>query len=89
MVAAERYPWMVTLFLDHGARINNRNDQGRNPLMEAVFWGRAENIMILLAGGADQKMKDRKGCKAIDFTTQSEENTEGRHSRADGVGMSI
>ena len=85
MVAAERYPRMVTLFLDHGARINSRNDQGRTPLMEAALWGRAGNVMILLARGADQEMKDRKGCKAIDFTTLSEENTEERHSRAGGV----
>ena len=35
--------------------------------------------------GADQEIKDRKGCKAIDFTTRSEENTQERHSRAGGV----
>ena len=70
MVAAERYPRIVTLFLDHGARIKSRNGQGRTPLMEAAVWGRAGNVMILLARGADQEMKDRKGCKAIDFTTR-------------------
>ena len=85
MMAAERYPRMVILFLDHGARINSRNDQGRNPLMEAALWGRAGNVVMLLARGAGQEMKDRKGCKAIDFTTRSEENTEERRSRADGV----
>ena len=86
MVAVERYPRMVTLFLDHGARINSRNDQGRTLLMEAALWGRAGNVMILLARGADQEMKDRKGCKAIiDFTTRSEESTEERHSHAGGV----
>ena len=37
MVAAERHPYMVTLFLDHGARINNRNNKGRTPLMEAAL----------------------------------------------------
>lgn len=41
MVAAERYPRMVILFLDHGARINSRNDQGRTPLMEAALWGQS------------------------------------------------
>lgn len=84
MVAAERYPRMVTLFLNHGARINSRNDQGRTSLMEAALWGRAGNVMILLARGADQEMKDRKGCKAIDCITRSEENTGERHSRAGG-----
>ena len=85
MVAAERYPRMVTLFLDHGARINSRNDQGRTLFMEAALWGRAGNVMILLARGSDQEMKDRKGCKAIDFTTRSEENREEIHSRAGRV----
>ena len=35
--------------------------------------------MILLARGADEEMKDRKGCKAIDFITRSEENMKERH----------
>ena len=62
MVAAERYPRMVTLFLDHGARINSRNDQARTPLMEVALWTRTGSIVILLARGADQEMEDRKGC---------------------------
>ena len=32
-----------------------------------------------------QGNKRSKGCKAIEFTTQSEENEEGRHNRASGV----
>lgn len=62
MVATKRYPRMVTLFLDHSARINSRYDQGRTPLMEAALWGRTGNVMILLARGADQEINDRKGC---------------------------
>ena len=52
-VAAERYPRIVTLFLDHGARINSRNDQGRTPPIEAALWGRTGNVIILLARSAD------------------------------------
>lgn len=81
-VAAERYPQMVSLFLDHGAWMNSRNDQRRTPLMEAALWGRAGNVMILLARSAYQEMENRKGCKAIQSTTRVEENTE---ERAGGV----
>lgn len=76
MVAAERHPCMLTLFLDRGARINSRNKKGRTPLMEAALWGRFENTRILLARGADKEAKDREGRKAIDFTSQSEKNAE-------------
>ena len=76
---------MVTLFLDRGARINNRNNKGRTPLMEAALWGRFENTQILLARGADKEAKDREGRKAIDFTSQSDVNAEERHIRAGGV----
>ena len=40
MVAGERHLRMVTLFLDHGACIDSRNDQGRTPLIEVALWGR-------------------------------------------------
>ena len=76
---------MVNFFLDHGARINSRNDQGRTPLIEAALWGRAGNSIIPLATGAGQELKDRKGCKTIDFTTRSEEHMEKRHSHVGGV----
>lgn len=58
MLAAERYPWMGTLFLDHGAWIKSRNDQGRILPMEAALWGRAGSVVILLARGADWEMKN-------------------------------
>ena len=75
-VAAEMYPRIVILFLNHGARIRRRNDQGRTPPMGAALWGGAGSVLILLAKSADQKMKDQRGCKTIDFTTRSEEHTE-------------
>ena len=54
--------------------------------MEPALWGRAGNVMILLARGADQEMKDsKKAARPIDFTARSEENREERHSRAGGV----
>lgn len=65
-------------------RENNRNKKGQTPLMEAALWGRAENVGILLAAGADKDMKDREGRRAIDFTTQSEENKEERYVRSGG-----
>ena len=50
MVTAERYPRMVTLFLDRGAQSNSQNNAGRTPLMEAALGDRFENSRTLLAG---------------------------------------
>ena len=76
MAAAERYQRIVNLFLDLSARINSRSDEGRTPLMDAALQGRAGKVMIFLARGADQEMKDREGYEAIEFTARSEQDTE-------------
>jgi ankyrin repeat protein len=47
-VAAEKHLGMVSLLVKRGSNVNNRNAQGRTPLMEAALWGRAENVRILL-----------------------------------------
>ncbi len=37
MVAVRKQLYIITLFLDRGARINNRNDKERTPLIEAAL----------------------------------------------------
>ncbi|MCJ1336972.1 hypothetical protein MMC09_002250 [Bachmanniomyces sp. S44760] len=74
MVAGESHLFWVSLVSDRGARINNRDNQGRIALMAAVLRGRLENPRIVLAREADKEAKDGEGRKTIDFTSQSDKN---------------
>jgi len=38
--------------LDHGANIEDRDDNGFTPLFEAVDCGNVENVRLLLSSGA-------------------------------------
>jgi ankyrin repeat protein len=37
LVACEKHPAMIKLLLDHGAKLDHQNKDGRSPLMEAAL----------------------------------------------------
>jgi ankyrin repeat protein len=45
----------VTCLFDHGTRINQRDDKGRTPLIEAIRNGHTDVLRLLLSEGADQE----------------------------------
>lgn len=70
--------WVV-LLLRHGANIEAKNAKGRTPLQEAVLegsdngvWAVANSaIGILIAHGADVKVKDKYGQGLVDLAAQN------------------
>ena len=59
---------VVSILLDAGARIDDRDARGRTALMIAAEGGRTDIAKLLLARGADASLKDRDGKRAVDLT---------------------
>ena len=60
--------FMVRYLIEHGIDINaTTRRSGFTALMAAACYGRVEITKILLDYGVDQKAKDSKGFKAVDF----------------------
>jgi uncharacterized protein len=59
---------VVSILLDAGARVNDRDARGRTALMIAAEGGRSEIAKLLLARGADASLKDKAGKRAVDLT---------------------
>ena len=59
---------VVSILLDAGARIDDRDARGRTALMIAAEGGRSEIARLLLARGADAALKDKAGKRAADLT---------------------
>ena len=60
---------VMTLFLDHGARIDDQDNRGRTALMIAAELNHAAAVDLLLARGADKSLKDKQGKTAGDLTS--------------------
>lgn len=68
----EDRPRMVGLLAEHPeTRINQRGENGVTALHLAVLKGSAETVGILLARGADPRIRDESGRTALDFARQS------------------
>jgi ankyrin repeat protein len=60
---------VITLLLDRGARIDDRDNRGRTPLMIASELNHTIAVELLLARGADKSLRDKQGKTAADLTT--------------------
>ncbi|PHH87826.1 hypothetical protein CDD83_8360 [Cordyceps sp. RAO-2017] len=81
MAACEACPEMVDLLLAKGADVNAADLNGRTPLIEAVSWGRLQNVETLLRYGADKTLPciDRERLLlAVHCARTPEENAQSR-----------
>lgn len=85
LATSESHPSMVSLLLEHGAKVNAANKDGRIALMEAALWGCRESVEILLKAGAHKNMRDCAGRRATDFARDTHINREERFQRAGWV----
>jgi len=67
---------MVSPLLGRGTDVNNRNNRGRTPLMEAALRGRTEIAKLHLQNNADEAIKDRSAYIALDFAAPHTRNSE-------------
>lgn len=68
LAAKEHDKEYVEIILKHGAKVNERDlNYGDTALMWAVNAGQFENILCLLAQGADPFIKNKKGETALDL----------------------
>lgn len=84
LAACEKYSAVTKLLLDHGARPDHQDNEGRTPLMEAALWGRIENVKCLLEYGANRKLRDIHCHRAVDLAGPSLQNDEERYHRSGG-----
>jgi ankyrin repeat protein len=60
---------VMTLLLDHGAKIDDQDNRGRTALMIAAELNHEAAVDLLLAHGADKTLRDKQGKKAGNLTS--------------------
>ena len=60
-------PKLVGLLLDRGAAIDAEAPNGNTPLMMAARYGSEDGVNLLLARGADPKLRNQRGMSASDL----------------------
>ena len=60
-------PAILKLLLERGAAIDALSPNGSTPLMLAAQYGSEDNVKLLLAAGADWRLRNQKNLAAIDF----------------------
>jgi ankyrin repeat protein len=60
-------PKVVSLLLERGAQINALSPNGSTPLMMAARYGAQDSAELLVAHGADARLRNAKGLNAADF----------------------
>ena len=58
---------LLTLLLDKGAAIDSRSPNGTTPLMMAARYGDEQGAHLLLARGADARLRNDQNLSAADF----------------------
>jgi len=59
------------VLLNHKANVNKQDKEGYTPLMRAAFNSHDEIVKLLLAKGADPKLKEKKGKTALDLAEEN------------------
>jgi len=60
-------PEFVRLLLEKGAPVDARSPNGSTPLMMAARYGSEASVDLLLARGADPKLRNQRDLTAADF----------------------
>ncbi len=60
-------PKVVAYLLDRGAAISAAAPNGSTPLMMAARYGNEDSVTLLLAGGADVRLRNQRNMSAADF----------------------
>ncbi|MEO8059052.1 MAG: ankyrin repeat domain-containing protein [Burkholderiales bacterium] len=58
---------LVRLLMEKGADVNAASPNGSTPLMMAAQYGSEDSVKLLLAGGADPKLRNQRDLLASDF----------------------
>ena len=64
-------PMLVTMLLDRGARVDAPSPNHSTPLMLAARYGSEQAVDLLLARGADRRLRNDQGLDAADFARQA------------------
>ncbi|MBR0257555.1 MAG: ankyrin repeat domain-containing protein, partial [Synergistaceae bacterium] len=63
----------VKILLNAGANVNDRDNDGKTPLIHAAGRWNADTVNVLIDAGADVNMKDNDGRKAFDYAVMTAE----------------
>jgi len=65
---------VAKILIAKGAAVEHGNRHDRTPLFEAAIRGHLDVIELLLASGADERAKDKRGWTAFDWAIDKEQN---------------
>lgn len=75
--ACEQYPSqpdptyaVVEFLINHGLSVNDQRTVGMNALQAAAFYNHRDTVALLLAHGANPRIKDRSGTTAIGYARE-------------------